>query len=672
MNGASAFTPVAVIRDADPARWLVVGNDFDGPKLRRCKLDGTGCDEVAIGLGSVDAAMFDSGTNKIVVVTSTGAVFACNFDGASCAAASVPGTAARNAGAVVLDPVGQKILKRGCGEVLRCAPDGTGCTPAVTVDKRLVPPTNACGGHVDFVVEESTQKLIVASAPTFGPNPSAEIHLTQCNLDGSNCQKRVIHTNGLYYLPLVKVDSTRQQLVVVAHRDNHLTGNPLLVRCNLDGTGCFTTEVGGLADFHPRSLAVGTNEIVFAGVYHSDTVMPPLADWQFLARCAVDGTRCERMKAFPNALQDTMPSVLEAGADGVLVAGHRFDATVERDVVVRHPLDGSATSTIDMTLRPGRIALLDAFVDPLGQKLYTLSTGGHNRPSGIVSRCELDGSGCTTSSMPHAAHLIGIVGDRLLADALIAQRAGGTIEWFWRCATDGTTCAKTAFDRVTRGFTSYVVDAPNERLLEISYGRHVEVWDAVTTTRMSRADFPLGLAYAWRGGPHVAFDGTHLYTVLADANVARCTLEGACTSHPVAGAVSAPWRSYAAVVGGELYVVKSTGPDVDGPIELTRCTKDLTTCKHATLVSGGTGRRIHHFSVAIDDVRERLLVVTEDDVHARRATLIACDLAGDACKEAEITNVAVRTPTVMLHPNGDALVVAERTARPVLFSVHFM
>lgn len=644
MTGRSIFEPAAVLLHAEPGALLVVGNRSGAAVLRRCK--DASCTDTPLGVGAqrAIAATYDEPAKKLYVVTASSAFYACSVDGLHCEPSALPGTKAWTLGRLIIDPVAQKVIVHGGGMAL----------------------------------DEDHQKLF-----TTWP-VEKDVQVRRCNVDGSQCTTRTLAGDGGYlYGAHVAIDREHGKVLVVSHRDINIKGPLTFFRCGLDLEDCQRSSMANPPEVHPQYLVVTKSELVMAARNCDPNVDMPSKGWRYLVRCTLDGSECKWQEAFPGprAERDAMPAVIFAEGEDLYVAGARWDRTSERDVVLRRGKDGSVLEEHDTTLEPGAMWFGGgAMHDAARGKILTLSYGWTYRPNGgVLSRCNVDGSGCEAQHILGASDLLGIAAGKLVTSGVIwGPRGTPESVHFSRCALDGTGCERIGLPGY---FGALALDAHGGRVL--SFGSDSFIPCAVNGDACGPA-VPLSVPFSASPGEvvpmigraknvAVADDGTIF--IARDARLVRCTSTGACTERNVPGAIAHPWSARPFLHADHVYVVMSKGPKADGPLALTRCKADLSVCSHAELLSTKMPHRLHGFGVAF--APERMFVVIDDELHGRRPVLVDCALDGTACSEKDIAGDRAdgsgETPTAFWSGSTSRLLAVTTDAthfrRPALFSV---
>jgi hypothetical protein len=257
----------------------------------------------------------------------------------------------------------------------------------------------------------------------------------------------------------------------------------------------------------------------------------------------------------------------------------------------------------------------------------------------VLTRCDANGSACTHASLP-ARGVCDLVIDPI-ADKLLVPV--GTRPDLLRCATDGTACTTadiSAGATVSAGVKSVVLDAASQKLLVVAqddlHQQRLALFRCnVDGTGCTYSDISAGRGPGSGRNPSAAISGGKLLVVTEGASsgsgptLYSCALDGAGCSWADISA-SRPYgsglRPRLLVYGNNLLVVSTDGSN-DSKAALVRCGLDGSSCTYADLSAGAGAGTGGSPSAAIDDVAQRLLVVTTDaDASAR---LVRCELAVD-------------------------------------------
>ncbi|WP_411823797.1 fibronectin type III domain-containing protein [Leptospira sp. 'Mane'] len=307
--------------------------------------------------GTSPAAVVDTATGKLLVVTNNGAnnskpsLFRCNLDGSSCTHTDISvgqGTDSGFSVTVVIDSVSGKLLvvtqnnaNNGKLSLFRCNLDGTNCTHT---DISAGQGTNS-GQYPRTVIDSIFGKLLVVAINGANNNKPS---LYRCNLDGTSCTHTDISagqgTNSISLSPGVVIDSVSAKLLVVTC-NNANNGKPGLFRCNLDGTNCTHTDI---------SASQGTNS----------------GQW-------------------PTAIIDT--------GSGKLLAFTSNGANGGRPGLFRCNLDGTGCTHTDVSAGQGSLSGTSpsAVIDPISGKILFVTMNQFNDSKPGLFRCDADGTNCT-------------------------------------------------------------------------------------------------------------------------------------------------------------------------------------------------------------------------------------------------------------------------------------
>jgi len=307
LSAVGGLFPSAAI-DSTNRKLLVAFTDPNAegrPALLRCELDGTSCayHDVSAGQarnnGMPPKLLLDTIRGKLLVVAQNTAatggglsLLRCELDGTACTHTDLVGSCGPcgNDPSAAIDTDAQKLLivtyddtVGGKPTLFRCELDGTACTSTdISADQ---PEGSGFGPQV--LVDRQNKKLLVVTTNYANARKASLFH---CNLDGTSCTHRHISVNqpndsGLS--PSAMIDETEGKLLVVTSNGG-ASNKPWLFRCNLDGTGCTSTDIsagqGPLSTVGSVAVLDAENRAFFVV---RAWMKPPS-----LFRCNVDGTGC--------------------------------------------------------------------------------------------------------------------------------------------------------------------------------------------------------------------------------------------------------------------------------------------------------------------------------------------------------------------------------------------
>jgi hypothetical protein len=730
-TGPDVLEPSHVFFDGATDKILLVGTIAGRPSLRRCNADGTGCTAHLLDAGrgansgALLAAVVDEVARKLLVVATDRAgvrtatedapalsLYRCDLDGTGCARTEIAGdlrTRALFTPAAAIDRVHDKLLVGTClwpaeGEsravVFRCETDGSGCT------RRDISPSDAgemCRPDVALVVDEAAEKLLFVAL--HGPLAEAKPRITRCDLDGTACTYHTLPE--AYYSQYLSVafDAQRKKLLVVASMPGYGGEGLAVVACDADGTGCARTEhpYGGVA----RPLVLDDELVLSVADGHGGGL--------FLLRCTPSGDACAR-------------TFLELdwfwGGPGLRVAPIAFDAARDTflvgtslsiddgippyevaPVLLRQPRGGGENTQHDVSAGPGesryvgdRLTPDGAFVDEVNRKILAL---GFTRDVGLtpsrkirrpLTRCELDGTGCTVVETGTAERILGVVDGHLYMLGIWRgdprEVPDPSVMELLRCEADGTACSRTEIQRpLSDHFTNAVQAA-----LDLKHRMALVVApppDATPDLLLHRCPLdgsaclpPVALPPA--DNEALAVDPYREKLLVASAlrQILRCDLDGTgCTEHDLSAGADGGSRHPTLLVDADgVYLVSGVeagAPRWDlGGIALFACAPDLTGCARRDLALGSAPHAITSFSAALDRTANALVVATEDGYRRRVPTAYVCRRDGSGCREMDLSAGqpagSGARPTVLVdHVDRRLHLVTKNEAllgRPSLFS----
>ena len=733
-TGPDRFAPQHILFDAQADKVLLVGTTSDRPSLRRCNPDGTACTAHILdagrgpGSGSPASALIDGVAKKLLIVTRDASavvpgtearttslsLFRCELDGSGCVWSDISaGTGAAGAGAaeMALDPVEDKLLVGTCmagsgGErrasIVRCGRDGKDCT---RTDISPAGSGAACGPASSLVFDDVAQKILFVSRDVSGAEP--RLLLTRCEPDATGCAHHFLAAPPLpdYAHVSAVFDRENQKLIAVVSVPGAV-GEPLaLVRCEADGTGCVQSTLpwGGWA-----RPAIVAGELVLG-------VSNPWGDsgGPSLVRCDLAGHSCTKTdldlgRFWTGPSAHVAPLAHDTVRDAFLVGTALFvdDGIPPYELaplVLRKPRAGGVHTVHDVSAGPGenryvgqRLTPDGSYVDEVNRKIYALGFTDHvgltstrkiRRP---LSRCDLDGTGCTVVETGTAEHILGVAGGGLYMLGVWRgdprENDDTSVTELLRCSVDGTACSRTHVQRPMhdRFSTTPLATLDRER------GAALVVLPGAGSSEQSLHRCPLDgspcsspTALPASSAAAIAVD-THRDKLLVAADtssVVRCNLDGTgCVLHDIAGGAEGGWRSPKILVDVEgVHLVTAAGAfsgtgDSAG-IAVFRCAPDMTGCTRRDLGLGAGAHGIRTFSAGSS--ADELLVATEDTYRLRKTTAYRCQRDGAGCLEIDMSAgqppMSGARPTVLVDPVARRLLVVTSNEallmRPSLFSV---
>ncbi len=654
--GSDYLLDARAIIDTTNQKLLIVGQDASTrPTLRRCALDGTQCTAAVIDAGrgpqsgNFASPAIDLLGKKLLVVTQDGtndgraALFRCNLDGTACAYTDISAGQPASSGhqpVALVDAVENKLLVVTQNDAVaklgffRCELDGTACVYRdISAGQG---PTS--GQQPSAALDTANGKLVVVTKGVGGKSS-----LFRCATDGTACTYTDISAGGSVLsgsAPSVAIDAVGGKLLVVTQDDsNSMSPRHLaFVRCEIDGSACVRSELGGAnTGLSPHILVRNTEMLVLST--DSSVFLPKLR------RCALDGTGCTVANLSTAPANDgSDPSmVLDAMTGTLLVAGTANDGT---PVLFRHPFDGSPITRHDLSAGPGSNTGFSpsALQDSSGALLIVTGAQIRNVPRLLLMRCGADGSGCTsvdlsTGNDRHAAsaHTALLEGTAAKLLVVFDDPDNGGRPSMLRCEPNGTSCvyADLSAGAPSQTGTSLTatIDAPSGKLLVVGAGtgsslRPVLFRCSLDGTGCTFKDlFPGGGVLGAPRNILVANDKlTFLVNGTGGSTFVQCALDGTqCVSHGTGGG-DAPY----AILDGSTLVVVGTNTSGGGGPQLQRCALDGTACITTNLTAEGHTMK-GAATPCIDTVAKKLLVIQPFDSALAGPTLLRCELDGTGC-----------------------------------------
>jgi len=344
VNGNDIGVPHLLVEPTSSS-LLIVGMDEaatrNKPALLRCKLDASGCTYTDISAGEAPngqpwrlGTATDPVGQKLLVISGQGNVglpklYRCNLDGTSCTVTSISTVSSFALACripLLIDTPSQKLITvlHNAGNqptVVRCGLDGQGCTTQV-----VGPNTGMCP---TAVISPTDSKLLIftrSNSSPFGPQ------LLRCELDGTNCGGSDITALSPLQADGISgaIDTDNQKIMAVTFKTNDDTFH--FYRCNIDGTGCVTGNLGVKDAFFAPTFPV----VLFDTVHHRLIVVGYSGSGgfaNFFMRCNQDGTGCTSTRLSPPAGGSGDPSAVIFGgklitASKVFSSGSNFGVDV--------------------------------------------------------------------------------------------------------------------------------------------------------------------------------------------------------------------------------------------------------------------------------------------------------------------------------------------------------
>lgn len=243
--------------------------------------------------------------------------------------------------------------------------------------------------------------------------------------------------------------STGQLLTVTQHGPS---GNkPGLFRCDMDGANCTYVDVsagqGGTSGASPSAIVAG-DALIFATANFANGSKPSLF------RCTKLGADCVHadVSSGQGASSALSPTLVHDAANARLLLVTQNGASSNRLALFRCTVDLATCSYVDISAGQGANSGQEpsAVIDQAGGKLLVVAKNGTNQNRLSLTRCELDGTGCTvrdlaagqgtdSGSTPFA--LVDSVANKLLV--VSRNGANQSKPLLTRCELDGSACVAT-------------------------------------------------------------------------------------------------------------------------------------------------------------------------------------------------------------------------------------
>ncbi|MCW7502815.1 chitobiase/beta-hexosaminidase C-terminal domain-containing protein [Leptospira paudalimensis] len=327
-----------------PAGTSAVGNYFD---------ISTGQN---LGSGFELSTVFDSFNEKLLSVATNNSnngklsLFQCNHNGTGCTHTDISAGQGMNSAlypSAVIDPIHRKLLVATLNiengnkfSLFRCNLNGTSCTHTDISSGMNMNFANSPNAVLDLI----NQKLLVV---TINNNGAGNLILIRCNLDGTGCivtdiSAGITSMSGIYRG--VALDKFNQKLLVVSRNAGN-NNKPSLVRCNLDGTECSHTDISagqGNGSGNTPSMALDTINgkilVVTANAANNSKLS--------LFRCNLDGTMCSHSDISTGQSAGNTRSIIFDSANQKFLVVTDYNGKVN---LFRGNQDGSSTVFTQIT-----------------------------------------------------------------------------------------------------------------------------------------------------------------------------------------------------------------------------------------------------------------------------------------------------------------------------------
>ncbi|PJZ47322.1 chitobiase/beta-hexosaminidase C-terminal domain-containing protein [Leptospira brenneri] len=308
-QGTSSGVSPSIVVDTVNQKLLAITRNIENSSklsLFRCNLDGSNCSHIDISTGQVITGIpnpvIDPINGKLLVAAENSAntgklsLFRCNLDGTACSHTDISAGQGTNSGlrpSAVIDAINRKLLvatwnsgNDGKLSLFRCNLDGSACTHT---DISAGQGTNS-GARPNVIIDSISGKLLVT---TWNNANSGKLSLYRCNLDGTACSHTDISAGqgtDSGTLPQPTIDTINSKLLVVTQNTAN-DNKPSLYRCNLDGTGCYHTDIsagqGSYSGISPKSMLDRSSEKLLVVTRNNFTGYKAS-----LFRCNLDGSAC--------------------------------------------------------------------------------------------------------------------------------------------------------------------------------------------------------------------------------------------------------------------------------------------------------------------------------------------------------------------------------------------
>ncbi|GBF43890.1 chitobiase/beta-hexosaminidase C-terminal domain protein [Leptospira ellinghausenii] len=347
-----------------------------------------------VGASLALSTVFDSFNEKLLLLAANYSnngklsLFQCNHNGTGCTHTDISSGQGSNSGlypSAVIDPIHRKLLVATLNmnngnkfSLYRCNLDGTSCTHKDISSTITMNSTNSPNAVLDLI----NRKLLVV---TVNNSVSGNLLLIRCNLDGTGCiatdiSPGITSMSGTFRG--VAIDKFNQKLLVVSRNAGNYN-KPSLIRCNLDGTNCEHIDIaagqGNGSGLTPSLVLDEINrKILVVTVNIANNAKPSLF------RCNLDGTMCSHSDISagqPISSGDSPFIILDSSNQKFLVITH-YSNYVH---LYRGNLDGSSTVYTQITASPqgsGNFVFPRIILNPINGKLLipVIEFGGGYRP----------------------------------------------------------------------------------------------------------------------------------------------------------------------------------------------------------------------------------------------------------------------------------------------------
>ncbi|MCB1320719.1 MAG: hypothetical protein KDK34_10725 [Leptospiraceae bacterium] len=297
--------------------------------------------------------------------------------------------------------------------------------------------------------DATNQKLLFATLNQANGNRG---HIFVCNKDGTGCTHADISGGAganSGHDPQLLVDSTNSRLLIVT-RNQSGGSRPLLLRCNMDGTGCTNTDISGGAPANsgqqPKAILDTVNNKILVVTRHQASNSKPN-----LFRCNLDGTGCTFTDISATAGNNSGydPDVVIDTINNKLLTVTRDQGNGSLLALFRCDLDGTGCTYTDISAGAGANSAFEpsAAIDTSAQKLMVVTRNQSNADRLTLFRCDLDGTGCTFADASDGAGASSGFEPALLIEsgmqtfAVVARNNGNADKLsFFRCNMSVSSC----------------------------------------------------------------------------------------------------------------------------------------------------------------------------------------------------------------------------------------
>lgn len=327
--------------------------------------------------------------------------------------------------------------------LFRCNRDGSGC---VHIDASTAAGQgNASGTEPNMVFDPVNNRVLVTVSDGQASN---RLGLYRCNADGTGCVFLVVSASANSGVtPSAGVDLVNNRLVVASRDSTSGTLRLGLNLCNLDGTGCATSDVSGatgqgnFTGFTPSLFVDNIDQLLYTATFNNGA-----SNTVGFFRCNLNAGGCTFTNASTaaglGANTGVQPTLIhdQVGGRNLFVSRN---STLGALNGIRCQEDGTGCVAVDVTAGTSS-SNPRSFLGP-DNRVYTTSRNLDTVQRASLWRCEIDGTNCLHANLGAAladdtGHEPDVVVDNSCAYVASRNVAAGDSLLYYVCERDGSAC----------------------------------------------------------------------------------------------------------------------------------------------------------------------------------------------------------------------------------------